>query len=123
MRFVGGIVQHLDLQQFTRIIELAHFLQQTLYHVAFVIDRQLHGHLWQPLRIRKMERWQILAEFSISAHGGIAMQTVNREDAENAEVRDEQRPVERRQTVNAGKGIVKQSRHDPRAQGRLRNEE
>src|SRR2546423_2032779 len=44
---IGGIVQHLDLQQVPRVIEFADGAQQSLNHVHFIEDRQLHRHFWQ----------------------------------------------------------------------------
>ena len=40
--FVGGIVEHLNLQQFAWIIQLARFLDQAFDHVLFVVDGKLH---------------------------------------------------------------------------------
>ncbi len=44
MRVVGGIVQHLDLQQLARVLHLAGLFEQPLHHVALVIERKLDGH-------------------------------------------------------------------------------
>ncbi len=44
MRVVGGIVQHLDLQQLARVLHLAGLFDQPLHHVALVIQRKLDGH-------------------------------------------------------------------------------
>ncbi len=44
MRVVGGIVQHLDLQQLARIFHLAGLFDQPLHHVALVIEWKLDGH-------------------------------------------------------------------------------
>src|ERR1700730_272866 len=46
-RIVGRIIQHLNLEKFSRIIQFADRVQQTLDHVNFVKDRQLHRHLRQ----------------------------------------------------------------------------
>ena len=46
-RIVGGIIQHLDLQQFSRIIEFTNGAEQTLDHVDFIENWQLHRHLGQ----------------------------------------------------------------------------
>src|SRR5438067_8643493 len=43
-RIVGRIVQDLDLQQFSRIIELADRAQKALHYVNFVKNRKLNGH-------------------------------------------------------------------------------
>ena len=43
-RVIGGIIQHLDLEQLARVIDFADRFQQTLDHVDLVKDRQLHRH-------------------------------------------------------------------------------
>ena len=43
LRFVGGIVEHLNFEQFARIIELRDRFHQPLDHVALVVNRKLHG--------------------------------------------------------------------------------
>ena len=40
---IGGIVEHLDVEQLARVIELRDGLDQPLDHVALVVDRQLDG--------------------------------------------------------------------------------
>ena len=40
---VGGIVQHLDLQQFLRVLHLDDFFDQPLHHIALVIKGKLDG--------------------------------------------------------------------------------
>ncbi len=44
-RFVGGIVEHLNVQQLARIIEARHCIHQALDHVALVVDGKLYGNL------------------------------------------------------------------------------
>ena len=44
---VGGIVQHLDLQQLAGILDAGHFVDEPLDDVPFVIDGKLYGHLRQ----------------------------------------------------------------------------
>jgi hypothetical protein len=41
--FIGGIVEQLDIELFTGIIQAADGLQQTLDHVLLIEDRQLDG--------------------------------------------------------------------------------
>src|ERR1700730_13060858 len=48
-RIVGRIIQHLNLEKLSRIIQFANRPQQALDHVNFVKDRQLHCHLRQLL--------------------------------------------------------------------------
>src|SRR5260370_42455668 len=49
-RIVGRIIQHLNLEKFSRIIQFADRVEQTLDYVNFVKDRQLHRHLRQLLK-------------------------------------------------------------------------
>ena len=49
---VGRIVEHLDVQLFPRIFQLADRLQQPLDHILLVENRQLHGYPRQVLEIR-----------------------------------------------------------------------
>src|SRR5205807_9186377 len=53
-RIVGRIVQDLDLQQFSRIIELADRAQKALHYVNFVKNRKLNGHSRE---LPKPTRW------------------------------------------------------------------
>ena len=41
-RFVGGVVEHLDLEQLARVVHLADGVDQPVGHVHLVVDRQLH---------------------------------------------------------------------------------
>ena len=59
-----------------------------------------------------------LAVLEISADGVEAVQAVNREDAQDAEVGNQHRPVEPRQLMDAGEGVVE---HALASNGKLRN--
>ena len=45
LRFVGRIVEHLNIEQFARIVEARNRIDQALDHVALVVDRKLYGNL------------------------------------------------------------------------------
>ena len=45
LRFVGRIVEHLNVEQFARIIEARHRVDQALDDVALVVDGKLYGNL------------------------------------------------------------------------------
>ncbi len=47
-RLVGGVVEHLDLEQLARIADARDGVEQALDHVHLVVERELHGHAWQP---------------------------------------------------------------------------
>ncbi len=45
LRLVGRIVEHLNLEELARVIELRHGFDEALDHVALVVDRELHRDL------------------------------------------------------------------------------
>ena len=55
-RFVGRVIQHLDLQKFARIIDLGHRLDQTLDYIHLVKERKLYGDGWQ-IAFRELAPW------------------------------------------------------------------
>src|SRR5437667_5829955 len=84
-RIVGRIVQDLDLQQFSRIIELADRAQKALHYVNFVKDRKLNGHsrqLPKPTR-RNYRAFAVLKE---EINDEIPVNAVSRETDEHGEV-------------------------------------
>src|SRR6185503_8149128 len=46
LRVVGGIIQHLDLEQFSRVLELDHRVDQTFGDIHFVEQWELDGDSW-----------------------------------------------------------------------------
>ncbi len=106
MGIVGGIVQHLDLEQLARIIDFGGFLKQALHHVTLVVNRKLHGHARKGFEAAGGLAGEALAMLHVPADHGVAMQTVAGQHHENAEVRDQHRPVEQRQVMNALKSVV-----------------
>src|SRR6266446_10738251 len=82
---VGGIVQDLDLQQFSRIIELADRAQKALHYVNFVENRKLNGHSRQlPKPTRRNHRaFAVLKE---EINDEIPVNAVSREADEHGEV-------------------------------------
>src|SRR5881392_1414599 len=84
-RIVGRIVQDLDLQQFSRIIEFADRAQKALHYVNFVKDRKLNGHsrqLPKPTR-RNHLAFAVLKE---EINDEIPVNAVSREADEHGEV-------------------------------------
>src|SRR5436305_13569637 len=84
-RIVGRIVQDLDLQQFSRIIELADRAQKALHYVNFVKNRKLNGHSRQlPKPTRRNHRaFAVLKE---EINDELTVNTVCREYDEQCEV-------------------------------------
>ena len=59
-RFIGGVVQNLDLQELARIVQLAHGIDQPVRDVHLVVDRQLYRDTWQAFKRRVRHRMVIL---------------------------------------------------------------
>src|SRR5438477_6340700 len=84
-RIVGRIVQDLDLQQFSRIIELTDRAQKALHYVNFVKNRKLNGNSRQlPKPTRRNHRaFAVLKE---KINDEIPVNAVSRETDEHGEV-------------------------------------
>jgi hypothetical protein len=101
MSVVGGIVQHLHLQQVVRIIHLAGLFEQPLHHVTFVEYGKLNGDARQFGEGLRRQIGRALAVFQISPDHFITMQPVAGKNDQNGEVRSQDRPIERLQMMNA----------------------
>jgi len=86
-RIVGRIVQHLDLQTIARVIQFADRAQQSLDHINFVEDGQLHGHDRQFFKSagRHGLPFPILEK---KVNNKIAVDAVSRKADEHAEITD-----------------------------------
>src|SRR6266704_499493 len=82
---VGGIVQDLDLQQFSRIIELADRAQKALHYVNFVKNRKLNGHSRQLPKPARRNHCAF-AVFQEEINDEIPVNAVSREAEEHGEV-------------------------------------
>ena len=91
-RFVGGIVQDLDLEQFARVIDLADRLEQALDDVDLVEDRQLHRYLGQLLEMAS-RRDGSLPVFQEKVDNDVAVDPVSGETDQDGQVAD--RPDDR----------------------------
>ena len=110
---VGGIVQHLNLEQLLGIVHLDGLFDQAFHHVAFVIERQLDGDTGQLFEALGGLDGSLLLVLEIRADDVVAVQAVYGEDGQNGEVGNEHRPVEPRQLVNAGKRVVEDILNQP----------
>ncbi len=108
MGIVGGIVQHLDLQQLARVLHLADFFEQPLHHVALVIQRKLDGHVRKLGEARGGLGRAIALVLEILPDHLEAVAAVKRKNNQDREIGNQQRPIEKLQTMNARKGIVEQ---------------
>ncbi len=107
MRVVGGIVQHLDLQQFARVIHLAGFFDQPLHHVALVIQRKLDGHARKRGPALGGIRRQVPAVLQILPDHLEAVAAVKGKDDQDGEIGNQQRPIEKLQLMHAVEGVIK----------------
>jgi hypothetical protein len=57
---VGGIIQHLDLQPLSGIVELGYGVNQSFQDVELIVDRQLHRNDRPFLGFRNL-RWIVSA--------------------------------------------------------------
>jgi hypothetical protein len=82
---VGGIVQHLDLEQISRIIELADRTQKAFYHINFIKNRQLDRHFGQLPKLAGRNRGP-LAVLQEKINDEIPVNAVGRQADEHGEV-------------------------------------
>src|SRR5260370_24351550 len=66
MRVIGGIVQHLDLQQMFWIIHLGGFFDQTFHYVALVVKRKLNGQPRKRFELHRRDRANFLLVLEVS---------------------------------------------------------
>ncbi len=104
LRLVGGIVEHLNIQQLARIIERGNRFHQTLDHVTLVVNRKLHGDAGPRSNFRRRPG-DALAIFVIVVDQRIAMNAVHRQNGHDEEVRQHDHEVESVQLVKAAEGI------------------
>jgi len=102
---VGGVVQHLHVEQFGRIVEARDGFDEALNDVALVEDGQLHGDAG-PIRDRRRIRGDIFRIDEIVVDQPIAVEAVNREDQKDDEVGNHHRQVEGVGMVDPGKGPI-----------------
>ena len=105
LRLVGGIVEHLDFEQFARIIEARDGFDQALDDVALVVDGKLHGNLG-PLGERRRRAGNVVAMLDVRIDQPVAMQPVGGQDHQHDEIRDHDGQVEGVELVEAAEGIA-----------------
>ena len=90
-RLVGRVVQHLDLEQLARVVELADGVDQPVRHVHLVVDRKLDGDLRQPLEAQPADGMTVLV-LHVQVDQVIPVPPVDREDDEDEKIgREDQR--------------------------------
>ena len=87
-RFVGGVVQHLNLEQLARILQPADGVDQPIRHVHLVVDRELN-------RDRRERRQRpggdrlLSFVLHVQVHKVVPVPTVDSKNDKNEEIRAE----------------------------------
>jgi hypothetical protein len=118
---VGGIVQHLDLEQLAGILDAGDLVDEPLDDVPFVEDGQLNGDRRQLRETPGRLAGGLLAVLEISANDLVAMHAVDRKHGQNGEVRYQNRPIEPTQLMDAAESVVEQAAHHAGG-GRIRGQ-
>ncbi len=103
--FVGGVVENLDIEELARIVETRHGFDKPLDDVALVEDGKLDRDAG-PAGNGRRRSGNIFRIFVVVVHKPIAMQAVQREDAEDQEVGNHHREIEGVGVINAAEGSV-----------------
>jgi len=103
--FVRGIVENLNVEEFTWIIETRDGFDKALDDVTLIEDGELDGDAW-PLVDWRWRAGDVFAVFVVVVDKPIAMETVAGEDDEDDEVGNHHGEVERVRVINASEGAV-----------------
>ncbi len=105
LRFVGRIVEHLNIEQLARVIELRNAFDEALDHVALVVDRKLDGDA-RPLSDFRRRPRDIFSMLEIIVNERVAMDAVGRENHHHQEIRQHDGHIESVRLIEAGEGAV-----------------
>jgi len=100
-RFVGGVVEHLDLEQLPRVIHLAHRVDQPVGHVHLVVDRQLHRDDREGVHRPGRHRLLILV-LHVQVHQVVPVPAVHSQNNQDEEIGGERERFEWRHEARAG---------------------
>ena len=104
--FVGGIVEHLDVEFLRGILQLADGFEQALDHVLLVEDRQLDGNARQIRKTGSGRRGAFFSMLVIEIHQHIPVHAVTGKQNQDDEIRNEQGHVKGVGVVESAKGGV-----------------
>src|SRR5208283_2630251 len=104
--FVGGVVEHLDVQQLAGILELGNGVDQALDDVALIEDGKLYGNLGPVFHARRNCR-NVFAVDVVIVNQGVAVQAVERQNEKHDEVGNHHRQIEGIGVVHPGEGAVR----------------
>src|SRR5579871_1846830 len=111
---VRGIVQQLDVEQLSRVLQLAHRLEQSLDHVLLVENRQLHRHPWQLGEVRRRLRRSLLPVLVIEINEDVPVHSVSRQQDQHDKVWDQQREIEPVDVIQPFKSRIEEMLPDVR---------
>jgi len=90
--FVAGVVEHLNLETVTRVVDATSCIQQTGHDRGLVVERQLHGDFGE-LTLADVDRLggleQALAVTSTQPNQVCTVHAIGTEDEQNREVEDD----------------------------------
>src|SRR5579862_7218433 len=109
MRVVCRVVEDLNLEQSGGIFDFRDFVDKPLHHVTLVIQWKLNGDGWELLEAGWRVTDGLLPMLEVSTDNIIAVQAIHGENRQNGKVRDEHRPIEPAQLVDAYEGPVGQT--------------
>src|SRR5205085_11594137 len=94
LSFIGGIVQHLDVELAFWVLQTADGIDQAPYHVLFIEDGQLNGDPRQFSKVLWRLRRALLAVLVIKVNQDVSVNAVRGEQNQDNKIRDEQRHIE-----------------------------
>src|SRR5438445_759468 len=103
--FVSGIVEHLNVEKFERVVESGDRFDETFNDVTLVENGKLNAYT-RPLRDGRRRAGNVLTIFVVIVNEPVAMKAINREDDENDEVWNHHHQIERVEVIDAGKSAV-----------------
>ena len=87
-RFVGGVVEHLNLEELARILQPADGIDQPIRHVHLVVDRELNRD-WRERLERPGGSRLLSLVLHVQVHQVVPVPTVDGKNDKNEEVRPE----------------------------------
>src|SRR6266852_19421 len=105
---VGRVVQQLDVELFSRIVEPAHGVEEPVHHILLVKDRQLYGDARQIIEL-EMSRWfrrLVLLVLVIKIDHPVAVRAIRSQDDQDDEIGDQQRQIKGIDLVKPLKSFV-----------------
>src|SRR5262249_54108483 len=93
------IVEHLNLEALSRVVQQADRIDQAIGHVHFVVDRKLDGYSRQRVERRRLNGLGILVPH-VKIHEVIPVPAIDGQNAEDKEITDEDDCLRGRHSVS-----------------------